>query len=152
MKKILVIGYGNPLRCDDGVGWHLAQELLQTCNSPDVEIIARVQLTPELAEPISRASLVLFVDASRELTTGRTRQERIFPRGEKVALNHQMSPEGLLQLADDVYYARPEGHIFSIGAELFDYGTSPSPTLAKALPSILATVREFIRSYRQIPA
>jgi len=152
MKKILIIGYGNPLRQDDGVGWYLAQDLLKICKAPSVEVVARIQLTPELAEPISRANIVLFIDASRECPAGEVREGRIFAKEAKAALNHHVSAEGLLQLADEVYFTRPEAYVFSIGVESLGYGTDLSPRLAEAYPSLMAKVQEFVRCRLKIPA
>jgi hydrogenase maturation protease len=46
--KILLIGYGNTLRNDDGVGVRIA-EIIAEENRPHVQVIATHQLTPELA-------------------------------------------------------------------------------------------------------
>src|SRR5688500_920322 len=59
----LVIGYGNPLRGDDGFGWQIAQQLAGLLIDESVTVLAVQQLTPELAEAVGRASLVMFVDA-----------------------------------------------------------------------------------------
>ncbi len=65
MTETLIIGYGNLLRGDDAVGCHAAHELEQHYrDDPEVEVIATQQLTPEMAEDVSRCGLVLFLDAS----------------------------------------------------------------------------------------
>ena len=46
MSHVLLIGYGNPLRRDDGFGSELAQRLQQEFSDANVEIIAAHQLTP----------------------------------------------------------------------------------------------------------
>lgn len=60
----LIIGYGNPLRGDDGFGWHVADRLTELLNDESAKILAVHQLTPELAESIGEAKLVIFVDAA----------------------------------------------------------------------------------------
>ena len=67
MARALIIGYGNPLRGDDGLGWRAAEQLAEIIPQSEAEVIACHQLTPELAEPISRARLVIFIDMSLEL-------------------------------------------------------------------------------------
>jgi hydrogenase maturation protease len=57
----LVIGIGNPLRGDDGVGWWLAQRAERWL--PPSQLRAVRQLTPELASDIAAAARVLFIDA-----------------------------------------------------------------------------------------
>ena len=52
---VLVIGYGNALRTDDGFGWHAAGRLAADPRLDGAEILQLHQLTPELALDISRA-------------------------------------------------------------------------------------------------
>src|SRR5690242_12833541 len=69
MARVLVIGYGNPLRGDDGVGWHAAEALAKSLQDEErvpaerVMVLACHQLTLELAEPLSRVERVIFIDA-----------------------------------------------------------------------------------------
>ena len=60
----LIIGYGNALRGDDGAGSIAADLLRDRIHDPAIEILSQQQLLPELMEPISRASRVIFIDAS----------------------------------------------------------------------------------------
>jgi hypothetical protein len=60
--RLLVIGYGNELRGDDGVG-PAAARAVAAWNEPGVQGIATHQLTPELADAIAGAEEVVFVDA-----------------------------------------------------------------------------------------
>ena len=61
--NLLVIGYGNTLRRDDGVGPGVA-EAVAALGLPGVQTLACALLTPELAEPVARAGMVVFVDAA----------------------------------------------------------------------------------------
>ena len=62
-RHFLVIGYGNTLRGDDGVGPHVA-EAIGAMRLPEVHTIVCQQLSPEHAAPISLAETVIFVDAA----------------------------------------------------------------------------------------
>src|SRR5919198_4121190 len=62
-RRVLVVGYGSSLRGDDGLGWHAAALLAADPRLAGAEVLARHQLTPELAEDVSRAALVVLVDA-----------------------------------------------------------------------------------------
>jgi hydrogenase maturation protease len=81
MPGTLIIGYGNPLRGDDGLGWQVAGELAK-CVDALISAVAVQQLTPELAEPVSDADLVIFVDASCHGEPGSWRCESIRPESE----------------------------------------------------------------------
>ena len=66
MRADLLIGIGNPLRGDDGVGGALLEELAEErgeWSSPAMELRAVQQLTPEVALAVAGAGRVLFVDA-----------------------------------------------------------------------------------------
>ena len=141
---VLIIGYGNSLRSDDGLGWHVAQELLRIMDSARVEIISCGQLTADLAEPISHAGTVLFIDASREGRHGEIRCQRIIPASGPASLSHQLSPSGLLALARELYGTCPEGNLFSLRGQSFGYGESVSPAVADCLPGLLARIQEFV--------
>ncbi len=68
-KKILVIGYGNPGRQDDGVGVLLVDDLYQWAEQTQLDFIytdSNYQLNLEDAATISNFDLVVFADASKE--------------------------------------------------------------------------------------
>ena len=76
MAKKLVLACGNTLRGDDGVGWAIAALLEDDPALEDVEVVASHQLTPEMAEPISRTETVVFVDCSAVAGAG---EVSVFP-------------------------------------------------------------------------
>ena len=76
----LVVGYGNSLRSDDGVGWHAAGLLATDPRLAGARVLARHQLVPELAVDVSRASLVVLVDAAADGDPGSLSVRRVRPR------------------------------------------------------------------------
>jgi len=70
MARLLILGYGNPLRGDDGVGWHAVHRLRERSAELDADVMSCHQLTPELAEAVSRAERVIFIDARVGPTPG----------------------------------------------------------------------------------
>lgn len=60
--SILIIGYGNNLRSDDGVGRYLA-EIIEQQQLPLVKALSVHQLTPELVLEIADSQAVIFIDA-----------------------------------------------------------------------------------------
>ena len=63
MIRALILTCSNSSRGDDGVGLQIAHSLAIGICDPDTEFYSQQQWTPELAEAISRADLVIFVDA-----------------------------------------------------------------------------------------
>ena len=74
---VLIVGYGNPLRSDDGIGWHAARLLATDPRLDGARVLARHQLAPELAADVSRASLVVLVDAAAKGDPGSVAVRRI---------------------------------------------------------------------------
>lgn len=67
--QILIYGYGNPGRQDDGLGVELVRRLEEWAikmELVDIEFENNYQLNIEDAEAISNKDLVIFADASRE--------------------------------------------------------------------------------------
>ena len=64
-RRVLIVGFGNTLRRDDGVGVRAAELLAadpRLATRP-VEVRAAYQLLPEMALDMGSVSLVIFVDA-----------------------------------------------------------------------------------------
>ena len=77
---VLVVGYGNSLRGDDGIGWHAAGLLVTDPRLAGARVLAQHQLVPELAADISQASLVVLVDAAAEGHPGSLSVRPVRPR------------------------------------------------------------------------
>ncbi len=140
MARLLIIGYGNPLRGDDGLGWRAVEQL--AAEWPEAETLACQQLTPELAEPISRAARVVFVDAAAQGAPGAVREQLLRPDAAvPAALTHHINPSALLALSEKLYGHLPEAALFSVAGESFDYGQSLSPSVEAALPEVIRRVK-----------
>ena len=151
MARILIIGFGNPLRSDDGLGWHVAQLLSRELNRADVQVIAAHQLTPELAESASHAERLIFVDASR---TGKPGTQTCQPVTPGVSLNrhsHDLSPSAVLELARELYGRFPLAHLLTITGASFETGETMSPAVIAAIPALVAQVRHLIDFHLDLP-
>ena len=144
MARVLVLGYGNPLRCDDGLGWQVAVEMFRANKSPEVLVLPCHQLTPELAEPISRAETVLFIDSAHQGSPGDFRCEEVRSPTGPASFTHHLSPAGLLDLASELYGCCPRAHLLTICGESFEMGESLSTTVSAHLPELKTRVRELI--------
>ena len=142
-RRKLVIGYGNPLRGDDGLGWEVAGRLAASIADESVDIMAVHQLTPELAEPVGRAEMVIFVDASYEGKPGTWSCDRVKPAPATAsALGHHFSIAGLLAYARALFNANPRAFVISVAAQSFECEDGLSPTVEAALPEIVRHIRD----------
>jgi hydrogenase maturation protease len=145
MARVLVIGYGNPLRGDDGLGWHAAECLATSLAGPDVEIITCHQLTPELAEPVSRAERVIFIDAETRGPAGQLTVRRLTSvLAKHTRLSHTLDPATLLGSAREIYSTSPQGFVLSVAGESFAYGEELSPKVQSAIPELLRVAYDII--------
>lgn len=110
--RLLVIGYGNTLRGDDGVGPVVARDVA-ALNDPRVSALECVLLTPELAEPVSKARQVVFVDATIEVSDEVTLRE-VVPAASSQLLGHSANPATMLALARDVFGRSPRAWLIAI--------------------------------------
>jgi hydrogenase maturation protease len=122
---LLVIGYGNTLRCDDGVGPRVA-EGIEALGLKGVLTLSCHQITPEIAYPISMAGSVLFVDAAVD-EPGRLQLRRIEACSSSQVLEHAPSPKTLLALARDAFGRAPQAWMLTVPAEVLGYGEELSP-------------------------
>ena len=111
---VLVIGYGNTLRGDDGVGPKVA-EAIAALNLPGVQTLACPLLTPELADPISQAEKVIFVDAAVDAPK-EVQWRRLEPNESSQIMAHAADPRTMLALARDVFGHVPEAWWLTIPA------------------------------------
>ena len=142
---VLVVGYGNSLRTDDGAGWHAAHLLAADPRLADAQVLARHQLAPELAVDVSRASLVVLVDATADGDPGSVTVRRVRPHPATTATwSHHLAPEALAGLAETLYGPAPPIVLVSVAAASFAEGDRLSSTLEAALPELVEVVARVV--------
>ncbi len=133
----LLIGYGNPLCGDDGAGPAVVQRLERLLGRQAGGAITwRIerQPLPELAEPISRARRVIFIDASVCLAPGQVQVHRLRAQDPEYCLGHHLSPEQLLALCREGFGACPaEVWMVAIGAQSLALGDELSGVVARTI-------------------
>ena len=145
MGKVLIIGYGNPLRSDDGFGWHASRMIAQQLTGRDVRVITCHQLTPELAEPLSQSSHAVFIDADARGEPGEIHWREVHPGvPDSSAFTHACSPTGLLASAARLYGRVPRAVAVTVSAQSFAFGESLSPVVSAALPKVIERVLQVV--------
>ncbi len=142
-RFLLIIGYGNSLRYDDGAGLELALRLATYWRSAGANVrhLPTQQLTPELAYDISAedVSHVLFVDArlvqqdGAGAPTAEVQVEQLVPQPASPGFAHHLSPEALLVYAEHLYGRRPEAWLVSAPAFSMDHGEGLSETARRCI-------------------
>lgn len=133
----LVIGIGNPLRGDDGIGALLADQV----GGRSVQ-----QLTPELAAELAELEAVLFIDAWLAPAGAAPELMAIAPAA-GVAQSHRLEPAQLLAISQALYGCAPQAHLLRVPAYRFDHGTALSAELQAALPAARALLHQWMGSH-----
>jgi len=137
---LLVIGYGNTLRRDDGVGPRVA-DAVAALALPGVRALACPLLTPELADPVSRARVVIFVDAAVDAPR-EVQLRKLAPAGSSQVMAHAASPATLLALARDVFGHAPEAWWLTIPVEDLGMGEELSPLAQRGLEMAVEAIKK----------
>lgn len=115
---ILLIGYGNPGRQDDGLGPTLANALA-TSDIPGLTIDSDYQLTVDDAATVAAHDVVVFMDAcvcgSEPFTFGPIQPERAVSFS-----SHSMTPPTVLALAQELFGASTRGYVLGVRGYCFD--------------------------------
>lgn len=141
---MLILGYGNVLRGDDGFGCCVVRALSAAVVDPEVDIRELHQLTPELAEPVSRAAHVVFIDAARDGPLGELRRVPV-EAALAGAFTHHLTPAALLACARELYGRAPAATLFSAAGACFDYTTDLSPRLQGAVNEAVRQVLSLLQ-------
>lgn len=143
---VLLIGYGNPGRGDDGLGPALA-ERIAALDLPGVTVEIDYQLTVDHAALIAAHDLVIFADAA----IGLEAPFRLSPVTERPQAlgSHQVSPEAALHLAGLLYGKTPEAWVLAIaGADFGQVHEGLSPPALSNLAAAEAALSAWIGLWR----
>jgi hydrogenase maturation protease len=142
---VLVIGFGNAFRGDDAVGFDAAMQLAAAAHPSSVQVLACHQLTPELAEPVAEARLVIFIDASIRDAPGAVSCHRLeSPSADRGGFVHHFDPAALLGCALHCYGRTPQAYVFSVGGEFFGYRQGLSQCVSRGEQELVRRVLNLI--------
>ncbi|MEZ4518321.1 MAG: hydrogenase maturation protease [Chloroflexota bacterium] len=135
MSGTLIIAIGNPLRGDDGVAWHVVDELFHRDLPEGTCLLTVHQLLPELAQDASEATRIIFIDASMEHQPGETAVIELTQSPLDLSRGtHELDPQGLLALTTRLFDRSPTAYLVAIGGKSFGFSESLSPVVEAAVP------------------
>ena len=127
MPRVLVYGYGNPGRLDDGLGPALARDLAARDLGDEVTVESGYQLQVEDAALVADHGLVVFADADVACAEP-FELRRLEPRAAAEFSTHAVAPEALLALARQHFDCKTVGFVLGIrGYEWDEFGEELSP-------------------------
>ncbi|MGA2961445.1 MAG: hydrogenase maturation protease [Candidatus Korobacteraceae bacterium] len=145
MRQILVIGYGNPLRGDDGFGG-LAASYVEERQIPGLEVIISHQLNPELTELLHNCSHAIFLDAVAGDEPGTLRATPVEHCDLSSSGMHHFEPGSLLALSQAIFGQSPPATLITATARSFHHGDEISPEVRQAAATAAETIASLAAS------
>ncbi|MBU2552597.1 MAG: hydrogenase maturation protease [Proteobacteria bacterium] len=141
-----LVGYGNPQRRDDGLGWYVVSNLARRLTTGGrVRCYLRRQLEPDLLDDLSGAGTVVLVDASAETIEGGWQWNRVLPRLDQVSyLSHLMAPGYFLALYGLLHGKTPRTWQVAIQGDDFEAGEGLSPSAEERALRVIAELAKLI--------
>ncbi|MGE5247505.1 MAG: hydrogenase maturation protease [Verrucomicrobiota bacterium] len=146
-KRVLLIGYGNPGRGDDGVGPALA-ERVEAMRLHGVTVESDYQLSIEHAAMAAEHDVVVFADA--DPGSGEPFYLRpLAPSAPGRFTSHGVAPGEVLHLARACFQAAPEGYLLGVRATVLDrFEEGLSRVAREGLEAALEYLPRFIAAKR----
>jgi hydrogenase maturation protease len=151
--QISIVGYGNDLRGDDGVGPQVAT-IFAGRRLPGVRSLPLHQLTPELAQMLATVELAIFVDAY-SVDVGSTsvlpdiQVHSLAPLQSGLASSHTSDPRVLLMLAQVLYGHAPQAWLVGVPAVNFSLGINLSPIAQRGVALALDAIERLLENWQQ---
>jgi hydrogenase maturation protease len=157
LKKLLIIGYGNPDREDDGVAWHILCELTirfgldapesyedEFPESALIDVSFYLQLTPEMAEDISKYENVCFIDAHTGNIPEPVRLISVESEFQHSPFTHHLTPQSLLSMCETIYGKKPDAVLLSVLGNRFLFTRQLSEETAQLVPQAVELIWDWM--------
>ena len=151
MKKLLVLGIGNILMMDEGIGVHAIHEFWKLKDEFDenrVDFIDGGTFTQDIFFLFEQFEQILVLDVVRAGKAPGT----IYSLDEADLVQNQKQALSLhdIDLLDSLDMAAMRGHrpilkVVGIEPEKIDWGTEMTPTLTRAFPGFVQVARKYVR-------
>lgn len=145
-EKILIYGYGNPGRQDDGLGIVFAEEIEKWAKAEKLEQVhvdQNYQLNIEDAYEIKDYDLVYFADASTE-EIDNFLIDRVIPESKSEFTMHSVSPGFILNLCQEIYNKIPKTFLVHIKGYEWEFMEQMSSGAYKNLHMALENIKQQI--------
>jgi hydrogenase maturation protease len=156
---ILVLGYGNLDRQDDGVAWHVLGNLMKTFghpvpNSIDIDTLDQkngiyfyyqLQLLPELADELFKYDRAVFIDAHTGAIPNDIEVVSITPSFQSSPLTHHLTVNSLLSIAQSINENVPDSILVSIRGFEFKFSQQLSQKAKELVPIAVDRIQKWIK-------
>jgi hydrogenase maturation protease len=153
LKKLLILGYGNPDREDDGVAWHILCALTIKLGLPapgsyedefpesaQMDFAFQLQLTPEMAEEVASYEYVCFIDAHTGNIPEPVRLIAVESEFQNSPFTHHLTPQSLISMCETIYGKKLDAALLSVLGHRFLFSRELSEETAKLVPQAVELI------------
>ena len=143
---ILIYGYGNPGRQDDGTGVMLAEKLDQWAREKGLDQVhtdSNYQLNLEDAASIAKYDVVIFADASREEIEDYRLDPLVASRKVEFTM-HAVSPAFVLHLCRELFNHEPDSYLLHIRGYEWEFMGGITEKAGDNLRHALHRIQDFV--------
>jgi hydrogenase maturation protease len=158
LKNLLLIGYGNPDREDDGVAWHILHAITLKLGLPapesyedefpetaQIDLDFHLQLTPEMAEDISTYEYVCFIDAHTGSIPEPVRLIDVESEFQHSPFTHHLTPQSLLSMCETIYHKKPDAALVSVLGYRFLFTRQLSEETTRLVPQAVQLIWDWMK-------
>jgi hydrogenase maturation protease len=149
-KKIIILGVGNLLLSDEGVGVHVAQKLMDTTFPPEVEVVEGGTDGFGLINILLRADHLILIDAVKgggkagSIYRFNLEECRPFPDIYKTSV-HQISILEVINLSG-LIGPPPRTTVIGIEPKCLQMGMELSPEIESQIPKVISLVKKEVQA------
>ena len=147
-KKLLIYGYGNPGRQDDGIGARfieMADEWIAKENLTDISTDCNYQLNIEDSAVVADYDTVIFVDASVVEDVQDYKLETIQANNATIEFTmHAVSASYVMDFCQKIYGKTPTAYVLHVKAYEFDFKEELTPKAEENLKAAFQFLKKFI--------
>jgi hydrogenase maturation protease len=157
LRKLLILGYGNPDREDDGIAWHILCALTVKLGlvppesyedefpaSEFIDFDFQLQLTPEMAEDVAGYPYICFIDAHTGNIPEPVRLINVESEFQNSPFTHHLTPQSLMSMCETIYGKKPDAALLSVLGHRFLFTRELSRETAQLVPQAVALVWDWI--------
>jgi hydrogenase maturation protease len=152
-EKTLVLGIGNTLLSDEGVGVHIVRSLeasARPCHGPEIEFLDAGTLSFSLAPRLEEVAALIVIDAAQlGAAPGTIRviegeaMDAFLSRHRKLSV-HEVSLLDLLQILRLTGTLPAQRALVGVQPQLVDWSDMPTEPVARAIPVACGMVMDLI--------
>jgi hydrogenase maturation protease len=158
--RTLILGIGNTLLTDEGVGIHVLQALEPSlANLPyssDITLLDGGTLSFTLAGPIEEADALIVVDAANIKTPPggwklfQGEEMDAFLMGNRKSTVHEVGLTDLRAIAILAGHWPEKRAMLAIQPDIVDWGEQATPAVAAAIPPVCAAIHELLKAWNHV--